>query len=221
LLHQGHRVTLAADGGEGMVLARAHRFDVILMDVSMPIMDGLTATQMIRYEGQSSTTRIIAVTAHSMPEDFERFKAAGMDDYLTKPISEADLVRVIARQAPDAVAAPAKRAIVNEDRLTDLAASMGAQGLHRAISWTLQDVPVILQRLQESAVNDRANDMIPAAHEAAGTCAMIGATELGQVMAGIESLCRDGDVEAAKVLLVGCNDLWQATAKELRKHLSN
>ena len=83
----GHRVTMATEGRQGMELARAHPFDVILMDISMPMMDGLTATAMIRAQGLSMGSRILAVTAHSLPADLERFQKAGMDGCLTKPIS--------------------------------------------------------------------------------------------------------------------------------------
>lgn len=219
LLQLGHRVTLAVDGGEGMVLARAHCFDVILMDVSMPIMDGLTATEMIRYEGLSRTTRIIAVTAHSMPEDRGRFKAAGMDDYLTKPISEADLIRTLARCQPDGVAAGTGKAVLDADRLTEISAAMGVPGLQRAISRTLQDLPVIHLRMQTAAVDGHTTVLQDAAHEAAGACAMIGATGLGQRLALVEDLCRHGDLPGATAMLSGCTDLWHSTEDQLRRHL--
>lgn len=219
LLHLGHRVTLAADGGEGMVLAQARRFDVILMDVSMPIMDGLTATEMIRYDGLSKTSRIIGVTAHSMPEDQQRFKAAGMDDYLTKPISKANLSRAIAGQPEHAAPKPVSKIVLDAERLAELQAAMGTAGLQRVITRALQDLPAIWQRLQDSAAEAQLSNMLAASHEAAGSCAMIGATDMRQTMAQIEELCRDGDLPRATAILSGSADLWRITEEQLRLHL--
>jgi CheY-like chemotaxis protein len=219
LLHLGHRVTLAADGGEGMVLAQARRFDVILMDVSMPIMDGLTATEMIRYDGLSKTSRIIGVTAHSMPEDQQRFKAAGMDDYLTKPISKANLSRAIAGQPEHAAPKPVSKIVLDAERIAELQAAMGTAGLQRVITRALQDLPAIWQRLQDSAAEAQLSNMLAASHEAAGSCAMIGATDLRHNTAQIEELCRDGDLPRATAILSGSADLWRITEEQLRLHL--
>ena len=71
--HLGHRATLAVDGGEGVELARARRFDVILMDLSMPLTDGWTAAAVVRIGGASQHGRIIAVTAHARPNRMRRF----------------------------------------------------------------------------------------------------------------------------------------------------
>ena len=94
----GHVVTLAANGQEAVDLVSAGIFDLVLMDVQMPVMDGLGSTAAIRQRESSSTTHlpILAVTAHVMPGDKERFLAAGMDGYISKPIGRAELVEAIA-----------------------------------------------------------------------------------------------------------------------------
>ncbi len=95
----GHEVMVAADGEAGLAQWRAQAFDLILMDVQMPVLDGLEATRRIRQseQGTSHHTPIIAMTANAMAGDRERCIEAGMDDYLAKPFRRADLQDVIAR----------------------------------------------------------------------------------------------------------------------------
>jgi len=81
----GHRVDIAENGAEAVEMAESNPYDIILMDVNMPIMDGLEATRRIRETG--SRTPILAVTASAMKGDRERFLEAGMDGYLSKPIN--------------------------------------------------------------------------------------------------------------------------------------
>lgn len=90
-------LTLAFSGSEAVSLCEQQEFDLILMDVQMPNMDGLQATQLIRQTELNIGTPIIAVTAHAFKEEQERLLASGMDDYLPKPIDLNDLVNLIKR----------------------------------------------------------------------------------------------------------------------------
>jgi len=96
---EGHQVVVAANGREALAAWRGAPFDVILMDVQMPEMDGFqTAVAIRRAESVSSIhVPIIAITAHAMADDRERCLAAGMDDYVSKPIRKSDLIDAIAR----------------------------------------------------------------------------------------------------------------------------
>ncbi|MDQ7830126.1 MAG: ATP-binding protein [Desulfovibrionaceae bacterium] len=102
----GHHAAEAADGQEAVNALADDAFDVVLMDIGMPGMDGLSATRRIR-AASGRRTPIVALTAAAMPGDRERCLAAGMDEYLTKPLRLADLVRVLARFAPNAPSRPA------------------------------------------------------------------------------------------------------------------
>ena len=97
----GHQVELAANGGEAIVKWRQGTFDLILMDVQMPEVDGFEAARQIRLEerGSGKHVRIVALTAHAMTGDRERCLAVGMDDYLSKPIRREDLLDLLERQA--------------------------------------------------------------------------------------------------------------------------
>lgn len=98
LERDGHRVQLAGHGGDAVALCRQHVFDVVLMDIQMPVMDGFEATAALRAlqrEGLMQATPIVAMTAHAMQGDRERCLAEGMDDYVSKPIDRAALRHVL------------------------------------------------------------------------------------------------------------------------------
>jgi two-component system, sensor histidine kinase and response regulator len=110
---RGHTVEIAGDGQQGLNMARQNHYDVILMDVQMPGMDGLDATKAIRArESSQRRVPIIAMTAHAMPSDRERCLAAGMDAYLAKPIDGHEMIALVERLAAGATPLESKPAQV-------------------------------------------------------------------------------------------------------------
>ena len=108
---RGHQVTVTATGRGAFERIQEETFDVVLMDVQMPDMDGLEATALIREweKNRGSRTPIVALTAHSMKGDRDRCLAAGMDTYVTKPFDAARLIEVVestARLQPQEAPAP-------------------------------------------------------------------------------------------------------------------
>ena len=103
LVKRGFDVTFALDGREGVDIALSGGFDLILMDISLPEMDGCSATRLIRAAPQTANTPIIALTAHAMAGDRERALEAGCNDYDTKPI---ELDRLLAKMQALLPAAP-------------------------------------------------------------------------------------------------------------------
>ncbi|MDO3380109.1 response regulator [Geoalkalibacter halelectricus] len=101
LAKQGHEVRAVTDGRKCLDLLRQDCFDVVFMDIQMPEMDGLEATRLARSldDPQKSRIPIVALTAHAMKGDRERFLAAGMDDYISKPVHAEEIRRVLARFA--------------------------------------------------------------------------------------------------------------------------
>ena len=88
LLEDDYQVLTAADGQAGIELAERERPDLILMDLSLPVVDGWEVTRRLKADGRLKHIPIIALTAHAMVGDADRARAAGCDDYLTKPLDE-------------------------------------------------------------------------------------------------------------------------------------
>jgi CheY-like chemotaxis protein len=97
LRHLGTSCSIAENGQEAVALAASGEFDLILMDIHMPIMDGITATRAIRARASRKRPYIAALTAFALPGDRERCLQAGMDDYLTKPCKVEVLAGVLAK----------------------------------------------------------------------------------------------------------------------------
>ncbi len=94
LTRAGYQVIIAVDGGEGVAVARAEMPDLILMDMSLPVINGWDATRELKKGVETSKIPVIALTAHAMPSDRQEALAAGCDDYDTKPV---DFVRLTAK----------------------------------------------------------------------------------------------------------------------------
>ena len=92
LERKGHQVLMATDGGQGVDMAKAEVPDLILMDMSLPVLDGWEATRRIRATTETKSIPVIALTAHAMAGDEQKAKEAGCDDYDTKPIEMTRLM---------------------------------------------------------------------------------------------------------------------------------
>jgi len=97
LLEDAYRLVTAEDGEQGVVLAERERPDLILMDMSLPVLDGWEATRRIKANGNLRHIPIIALTAHAMSGDEAKARAAGCDDYLAKPLDDALLYEKLNR----------------------------------------------------------------------------------------------------------------------------
>ncbi|HEX8919247.1 MAG TPA: response regulator [Chloroflexota bacterium] len=86
LVRRGYELVMAEDGAQGVAMARSAEPDLILMDMSLPVMDGWEATRQLKAEPNTRSIPVIALTAHAMSGDREKAVAAGCDDYDTKPI---------------------------------------------------------------------------------------------------------------------------------------
>lgn len=94
LTRRGYDVAIALDGAEGVRMARETRPDLILMDMSLPVLDGWEATRRIKADAETVAIPVIALTAHAMTDDEAEARAAGCDDFDTKPV---DLERLLAK----------------------------------------------------------------------------------------------------------------------------
>lgn len=95
--HYGYAVVEAPNGLDGVSMAERHRPDLIIMDISLPIMDGLEATRRIRANPHTAGIPVLAVTAHARDCDRDRVMDAGCDDYLAKPVEPRHLIEQVVR----------------------------------------------------------------------------------------------------------------------------
>jgi len=220
----GYRADVAANGLEVLQSLRRQPYDVVLMDVHMPEMDGLEATRRIRQEfAAEAQPRIVAMTADAMREDRETCLAAGMEDYISKPIQVGELVTALSKCQPRLVMeAPLKRAEVAEapaaeasvtavapevldpGALKQLRATLGKQAdgmLPGLIERFYQDVDRLLGEAQQALEQGETTDLRRAAHSLKSTSATFGAVALSGVARELEYLARDGVLEGAAGLI--------------------
>ncbi|QEL19635.1 PAS domain S-box protein [Limnoglobus roseus] len=198
----GHQVTVVSNGTEAVAATGKEPFDVILMDLQMPVMDGFQATAAIRAreQGTGQHTPIIALTAHAMKGDQERCRAGGMDGYVSKPIQPEGLLLAIEQCVPQAgvsaeVATPEREA---GDASLDRAALLNrVRGNAKLLVEILELCPVELTKLQkelELAVSRMdAQGIQSAAHTLKGTLGNLTATEAYETAKCLEEMGRNGD----------------------------
>jgi CheY-like chemotaxis protein len=98
LERRGYQVIIAIDGAQGVAMAQSAKPDLILMDMSLPVIDGWTATRQLKSAAETSSIPIIALTAHAMSGDEQKARESGCDDYDTKPIDLPRLLEKIETQ---------------------------------------------------------------------------------------------------------------------------
>jgi signal transduction histidine kinase/DNA-binding NarL/FixJ family response regulator len=186
----GCEVVLACNGEEAVDAVTAGDFDLILMDMQMPVMDGLEATRMIRrLGGRAARTPIVALTANVLPEQIERCRRAGMNDHVAKPFVPEDLQSAVLRWADGAATAPA----VDNPVLDDLIAQIGPgpiQGLLNSLGEQMRQVLA-------TAPHEDAGALSRLAHSLRGAAGALGYDEAARCCQAVESAHREGEPAAA------------------------
>jgi len=226
LVKDGHRVTVAADGAEAVELVRTGGFDLVLMDVQMPRVDGLEATRRIRaLDVPEARVPIIALTANAMRGDAERCREAGMDDYVAKPIDPARLAATIARTlgagTPGGHVSPsaAASALVDGAPLDDLAAYMGADTMTEALRQFLVLGGESVSRLRSLAGTGDADAIAFEAHDLKGMALYVGGKALSGLAAGLERAGRERRTDDIRRLADDIGPVWDGTRAEITRRL--
>ena len=196
LERMGCKVRVADNGAEGVKAWQEGRFDIVLMDLQMPVMDGLTATRRIREleRGQSArTTPIVALTANAMSGQLERCLEAGMNDFLTKPLEIARLHETLDRYGLGSAAETAPASVAPA---------------------SVENVPVELARLHELTAGDW-----EFAHELASTFIASGEQVLKEIHAALASLDRPALARAAHKLKGASANIYAETLRALSAEL--
>ncbi len=217
LLKEGHTVTEATDGEEGIAQANAQAFDAILMDISMPGIDGLQAANRIRTgNGASCNAPIVALTAHALQAETDRFRAGGMQEVLIKPITR-DTLRAVLTGVRPVSASPPVVELLDRRVLADLRTSLGAAKAHilvlRFLGDTERRVADLLAHIDDPVYEA---DLMADVHRMGGSAAMFGAVALRTELSAIEALCKQGNKPAARAAIPALAALWQRTAEAFR-----
>lgn len=222
LLHLGHRASLAVDGEDGVEKARSRRFDMILMDLSMPLMDGLTAASMIRAGGASRDSPILAVTAHARPDLMDRFAEVRFDGWLTKPLSTASLTEALekhaAAQTHDQPSPPDRDCsdmLLDSERLDELRVIADMAGLQRLLTEFHADMALTIAAVQGADKTDPAGELAAVLHAGVGAAAVVGARRLSTELARLEAACLAKDLATLHSAHPGLNAIWLETWAEL------
>jgi PAS domain S-box-containing protein len=207
-----YRADVAADGVEALEALERQPYDVVLMDVQMPEMDGLEATRRIveRWPGPDRP-RIIAMTAGATEADREACLAAGMDDYVSKPIRQEELADALARSGPVGRSAEGTHAtvvvggeasVIDPEALDQLRRTVGGEeALEDVMTTFLADTERILSALRTDVEGGRAGEVRRNAHSLKSTAASFGATNLSDLSRRLEELGMAERLEGAGALV--------------------
>ncbi len=201
LQQMGYRADVAGNGLEAIEAIERQTYDVVLMDVQMPEMDGLEASRQItRRWPPDRRPRIIAMTANAMQGDREMCLAAGMDDYLTKPIRVAELVGALSRSQPrpaEGDKTDMSPPVIDTATLEGLVATTDAAFVAELLSAFFDDAPQLIASLKQAAADHNAEAFRRAAHSIKSTSANFGATNLSALAKELEMMGKAGHLEGA------------------------
>jgi CheY-like chemotaxis protein len=172
------------------------------MDVQMPELDGLDATRRICERWPEETRpHIIAMTANALPEDREACFAAGMNDYVAKPIRAEELVAALKRAKPLADSGAAGYVSLDDGALTNLRDLGGDEFLGEVIDAFLADAPGLLATLRQSLEEQRTEELRRAAHTLKSNGATLGAEQFAELCRTLEQRAKEGELEGASGLV--------------------
>jgi len=191
-----------SSGREVLEAMTRESFALVLMDCKMPDMDGFEATRQIRQREDAigKHTPIIAMTASAMKGDRDNCLAAGMDDYLSKPVAQTDLKNVIDRwlssdalETYDANGAVGKGPLLNIERLKE---TYGAEALGETLSMSVKEIHQLLWQISIAAEKSDMRSVVHAVHQLKGLAAVIGAVDMEQIALEIELDAKNGRADA-------------------------
>jgi PAS domain S-box-containing protein len=221
----GLTVDVVANGLEALDAASSRSYDLVMMDIGMPEMDGIAATRAIRaLESPMARVPIVAVTAHVMRGERESLLTQGLDDYLSKPIDRTALLDCVTRwikQEDSEVTISDRVETLNEESgsehvldrgiLDQLFEDVGAENAEAVVDAFLQELEAQTIALQRAADSSDVNALAQASHRLKSSAASFGAIRLSRVVASIEQAARAGQTSAALAFMREFQDLAKAS----------
>jgi two-component system sensor histidine kinase/response regulator len=209
----GNTVIAVENGREALAAIEREKPDLVLMDVQMPVMDGLEAIRAVRADEQKSGLHLpmIALTAHAMKGDRERCLAAGADEYLTKPIRTAELFAVLGRiktgntgrssSLPIESEPSSARPVIDLNEALDRVG--GQEALEELAKLFLEGCPKLMVKIRQSLEISDAIALERSAHSLQGSSASLGATGISRSSQELQELAHSGDWVAARAVFAG------------------
>ncbi len=224
LAEQVEKTLLCESGEEAIVLARDNVLDMILMDIQMPNIDGIRASELIRQMPHHNSTPIVAVTAHAVSGEREHLLQAGMDDYLAKPIDEAMLTRVLSRYhtvelEPEAAQprSPAEPPLSLDWPLALRQAANKEDLARDLLQMLIEFLPQVSDRVKAVLEGEEDDTILDLIHKLHGSCSYSGVPRLKQLCFYLEQQLRqgvsNGDLEPEWLELLDEIELVETEAK--------
>jgi len=204
LQRMGYRADVVGDGLEALEALHRQPYDLVFMDVHMPHMDGLEATQRICQTWDAATRpRIIAMTANAMESDRQACLKAGMDDYISKPIRVEELVRVLNQSQPQEKTrepAPTSQAAIDLEVLQAFRETIGegaSECLTQLIQLFLTETPALIQGMETATIQGDAIRLEASAHTLKSSSASLGAIRLSEYCNNLERMGQSDQLTTA------------------------
>ena len=231
-----HQVDVAENGEEAVKAVLKNDYDVVLMDVQMPVLDGVQATQKIRaLSSPKGTVPIIALTAHAMAGAREEYLAAGMDDYLSKPLEPDSLFAVLGKISTSGRVAEPTTNTINGDitkpsaytgkifdavRIGTLQRMLAAAEVADFVGMFLESLTTVVDRTERLIAANEIDDLMQEAHGVAGTAGNVGAIWVSHCARELEHACKSGDAGGITRAVDALRQAVPETQRELQNWLN-
>jgi len=222
LVNEGHQVVEAENGKIAIDTLAQDKFDVILMDISMPIMDGVAATKYIREHAKQQDIPIVACTAHTQPEEIERFRQAGMTDFVQKPIERSKLLLVLyqsalAREVEQNRSVEMTNEILDTKILEELSEQLGRDTAEILLQRYEEEANALMTLLSTQQGKDASvEDLVKDIHKTAGSSAQLGLPAMRHKLNVIEVNVKKDGVDALWSEVDSLGELWNDSKDALR-----
>ncbi len=217
LVLDNHDVSVAEDGASGLSLAKEQKFDVILMDISMPDLDGTEVTKLIKSgDGPNKDTPIFALTAHAMEEDIKRFKDAGMKRAIIKPITRNVLRQALFDVACGPSAKKKKRDLLDIDALSEFREELGESRFQMLFSRFTEEMDQSLEVLEK----EQPDALAKRAHKMGGSASMFGALRICCALRQLEKAANAEEQEEIERTTELVKEVWSETVQAFDAHLA-
>jgi CheY-like chemotaxis protein len=214
----GCHADVVGNGREALDALEAAEYDLVLMDCQMPELDGYEATARLRViEGEGRHTHVVAMTAHAIEGDREKFLAAGMDDYLSKPVRFEELSAVVKQIQLRRGSQEPAIATESVEALRELCADGEGDILTELIDTYLENTPQLVEQAAESLSRREANGLALAAHTLKGSSSNFGAKPLQELAAELETLARSADFQTCVSPGTRATELLDAIRREYER----